>query len=104
MARRFDPDAAIADIVSAFPPGHFDKAQPLLRAYVEKLGEHDDLLVEADRAEQAGAADVAGQLDMIERQLDLLTQARKAFEDALDLAEALGVLPGDGRTKRPWLQ
>jgi hypothetical protein len=23
---------------------------------------------------------------------------------ALDIAEALGVLPGDGRAKRPWLQ
>jgi hypothetical protein len=101
MGRRFDSAAAMDDIVSSFPPGHFDQAWPLLRAYVEKLGQHDDLLVQCDQIEVIGDRGLLAQAEAIGARQDLLARASVVFAEALDMAAALGVLPGDGRKQPP---
>lgn len=95
MARRFDAKAALADILGDFPPGWFDNAEPLLRAYIAKLAEHDALLERFDEARAAGDDLWA---------ISIFDRANTAFDEALDMAAGLGVLPGDKPDRRPVLQ
>ena len=71
---------------------YFRGAERLLLAYVARLAES------------------AARLDQCERQSDLLIRMEThlislaVFEEALEMADALGLLPRDDGRSRPWLQ
>ena len=92
----FDAEAVLGDILSCFPPDHFDKAKSLLDAYVAKLAEHDRLMTQVEGA--------MARRDISQETADAHERACDALEEALEMAEALGLLPGDRRKKRPFLQ
>ena len=92
MAANFNAEDALEDIIASRPQDHFRGAERLLQAYVGRLAESAALLDECERQ--------SDRLLRIETHLRSLA----VFEEALEMAEALGLLPGDDGQKPPWLQ
>jgi hypothetical protein len=93
MAANFDAEDALEDITASWPRDHFRGAERLLLAYVARLAESAALL---DGCEQR-------QSDFLLR-IETHLRSLAVFEEALEMAEALGLLPGDDGQSRPWLQ
>jgi len=105
MAAAFDADDALADIVASYPPGHFNDVTGLLHSYVELLAEHAALLDESHAfLEAAKFNSLAERVVQLGKAMEIHQMATVALSDAVDLAAALGLLPGDDRTRRPCLQ
>ena len=92
MAAHFDPEGFLDDIIASRLRDHFRGAERLLHAYVARLAESAALLDECER-----------QSDLLLR-METHPRSLAVFEEALEMAEALGLLPGDGGQNPPWLQ
>ena len=92
MATNFDTGEVLEDIMASRPRDHFRGAERLLHAYVARPAESAALLDECER-----------QSDLLLR-METRLRSLAVFEEALEMADALGVLPGDDDKSRPWLQ
>ena len=92
MAADFDAEDVLEEIIASRPRDHFKGAERLLQAYVARLAKSEALLDECAR-----------ESDLLLR-METHLRSLAVFEEALEMAQALGLLPGDNGQSRPWLQ
>jgi hypothetical protein len=109
MGRLFQPEKTLANVLGAWPPGHFDGRMGLVHAYVDRLVESSDFGDQYDALSAEWSALLARGLEfavcgdgkaLLERIGEFREQEHAALDKAWALAEALGIMPGDGGTKR----
>ena len=105
MAAAFNAEDVHADILASYPPGHFDDVTGLLHSYVKLLAEHAALLDESHVfLEAAKFNSLTERVVQLGKAMEVHQRATLTLGEAVDLAAALGLLPGDDRTRRPYLQ
>lgn len=92
MAANFDAEEVLEGIMASRPRDHFRGAERLLHADVARLAESAALLDECER-----------QSDLLLR-METHLRSVAVFEEALEMADALGLPPGDDDKSRPCLQ
>jgi hypothetical protein len=75
---------------SCRPPGYFDHVESLLRAYVDKIVEHEAMMTDARRHAKGSVERIA-----------VVADAAWVLDEAVDMAGALGLLPGDALDNLP---
>jgi len=109
VGRLFQPEKTLASILDAYPPGHFAGRMGLVYAYVDRLVESSDAGDQYDELSAQWRALLARGLEFVlcdegnalfERAGEFHEQEHAAFDKAMALAEALGIMPGDDGIKR----